>query len=1028
MSNNKGIIYQTIKRKALTLAVVLFIFVLGIWSYITVPKQEYPVIQAPTVIIRAIYPGISASDMETLVTKKIEDTAMEIDNRDHISSTSLNGASIVTVSFDAKLSVDKLSTSIEDLRNKIDTLKDTDLPDGVTEVTFDTASLDTAGVILSFSSDQVSNAMLAQQAEKLKNQMVNIEGVSKIEIEGKIDERIEIDVDSQKLNHLAISLSELSNIIASQNSVLPVGSVEVGDQKVTVNTSGAVNDLSEIENIIIQYSMENGAIVRLKDIATITKTVDDEAVHYFYGDSSTVLLNVFFKEGINIVSVGPEIREAMEDYEGQLPDEIVMDTITFLPDDVGASINDFTMNLLQSIVIVLIVVMIGMSFRNGIIVSIAIPLSIFIAFIAMLLLHIDIQFISLAALIIALGMLVDNAIVISDAIQVRIDTGEEKISACINGTKEVAFPVLTSTLTTVAIFAIFFLQPGTMGIFIKSLPSIVIVSLIASYFVSILVTPLMCYFFSKESPQAKQKKSRLRDTFGKFLDFGLKHKFITIVAAFGLVALSSVVLMSLEMELLPMSDKTILDIDITTASNTDIHKTQETMEDVTALLKEVPEVESYLWSVGGRVPKYDFSASASTVSVDKGSAMIRIDLSKSERFKNKAVFAEYLQNELARKIPGNTIVVTELGIVPSLGNPVQVKLVSDDINALDDASIKIESILEGIEGAKDVTSNRMVKTNALYLDMSNDLLNPYGLSKASIQNELNIALMGRETTTYRRNAEEYPIIVKSDIDSINDLKNLRFKSSTTGSKYELKQIASVGLEPSYTSITRYDGKRVVNVGANVKPGYSADTIQNALKDQLEGMQFSDVELLYEGDSDVLGDAIGSLAIGALVGVMAIIIILMIQFNSFKQVGIIILSIPFGLIGATIGLLIFNHPISMFTMLGIISLIGVVVNNAIVLVDFINNERQNGIPIDEACREAVKKRFRPIILSTTTTVVGLIPLALPGNPLFQGMAVAFMSGLGFSVIFTLIIIPVIYAAFESMPTLRFKRKRKSAASS
>ncbi len=1012
MEKRKGVIYQTIYRRALTIAMIGFIFILGIWSYMTVPKQEYPVIQAPAVVISAVYPGISASDMESLVTEKIEDTVMEIDDVDSVESKSMSGVSIVTATFNYALSIDEMTAATDDLRNKIDDLKTSDLPEGVTKLTFDTASLETPGAIIAFTSDVKSSSVLTQKAEELKDNLRRVKNIKKVDIEGTVDEEIEIVVDTDKLNYSVLSLSGIASIVSNQNSILPIGSVDVGEDKIDVNGSGAVNSLEEIENLIVQFSRDNGSVVRLKDIAQISKQTDSESVNYRYNGKPAVLASIYFKDGINMVSEGPKVQSIIDEYLLGLPDDINVEAVSFLPEDVGNSINDFTMNLIGSIVIVLFVVMVGMSFKNGVIVSVAIPLSIFIAFIAMNLLGIEIQFVSLAALIIALGMLVDNAIVISDSIQVRIDHGEAKLDACINGTKEVAFPVLTSTLTTVAIFAIFFLQPGTMGAFITSLPSIVIISLLASYMVSILVTPFMCYFLIDKSKNKVQKHTYVRSFFLNFLEIGLRKKRTTIVLAISLILISGGILSHLEMELLPKSDKMILDIDVTTPSITNINETREVMQGIEEIITHEEEVTDFLVSSGGRVPKYNFSASVASKSVDKGSAMIRLDLSNGN-YESISEYAVYLQNKLQESFPGNTIIVSELGVVPAIGSPVQIKLTGDDLDLLNTASQSIESELESIEGVKNVTSTRTFKENTLYLDMSNSTITPYGLTKASIQNELNIALMGREATVYRVNSEEYPIIVKSDIDSIDALKTYMLASSTSGEKFMLKQIVDVGLAPDYSTISRYDGKRTITIGADTLTGYSADTVQKMLKSRLQAMDLGDIEVVYEGDSDLLGDAIGSLAIGAVVGIMAILAILMVQFNSFKQVGIILCSLPFGFIGATLGMLLYNKPISMFTMLGIVSLIGVVVNNAIVLVDFINAERSEGIEIEEACREAVKKRFRPIVLSSTTTIVGLIPLALPGNPLFQGMAIAFMAGLAISVLFTLIVIPVIYAFVETV---------------
>lgn len=1028
MENKKGLVYGTIKKKKLTLFVVGFIAIMGLMCYFIVPKQEYPVIQSPAVIITTIYPGASAADMEELISSKIEDEAMASDGFDYCTSESYSGISVVTVMFDIDMDTDKLDKSVEDLRNRVIDLKDNDLPDGVTSLTYNEKMMETAGMVLAFTSDTENNSELVNRAEKLRDNLRGIDGVHKVEVDGEIDEEIKITVDTNKTNYLNLPLSEISQIISAQNSTIPVGTVDFDTDKITVNSSGKFDSLDEIRDIIVNVSPETGAVTKLKDIATVEKVEKENCKKYYYNQQPAVLLNLYFNDEVNMIDVGKQVMNTVNSFEMNLPQNVHLNPVIYLPDDVNNSVNDFVVNLIESVVIVLVIVMVGMSIRNGLIVSVAIPLSIFITFIAMKLFGIDIQFISLASLIVALGMLVDNAVVVSDAIQVHYDNGEDKLSSCVNGAKEVAFPVLSSMLTTVIIFTIFYMMPGTIKKFVFSLPTIVITALFASYAVSMLVTPVMCYLLMKKSDSKKSEKlqnSKLRKFFDISLGWAISHKIITLVVAFSLVLPCVKLLLSRDLQLLPNSQKNIIDIDIDTQNMNDIRKTNSIVNQAETILNDEEVIEYYLSSIGGKIPKYDFSSQPSVDSVNKGNIVMRVDEDKLKKsdIKTKAAYVEYLQQEFNNKIPNCRIVVKELGVIPSTSQPIQIRVSGYDYDALNQAADFIESELKKVEGTKNVYSDKKIKTYDYYVNMKNNLLNSNGLTKSEVQNELNIALMGRESSIYRKDLKEYPITVKSNISDVEGLGNLMIKSSITSNKHPLKQIADINLKEDYASISRYNGKKTVTITAEAKDKYSPITLQNEVEQVIENTDMKGLEITYEGDKDLFFEVIQSLAIGAVIGTMGIFLILFIQFDSIKQSFIVVLSIPFALIGASLGLTIFNQTLSLFAVLGLISLIGVVVNNAIVLVDYINGEKGRGREVNEACKEAASRRFRPIMLSTTTTVLGLVPLAISGNILFRGLSIAFMCGLTTSLIFTLVVIPVVYSAFDGERKLSKRLKKK-----
>ncbi|MDR2089967.1 MAG: efflux RND transporter permease subunit [Clostridiales Family XIII bacterium] len=1025
MTDKKGFLYSIINKRSLVLLIVAVVLIAGVFSYISLPKQEYPIVTMPMAIITTIYPGASAQDIEELVTKKAEDLAMSAKYFDNVISQSYNGASVVMVYFDKAVDPALLDDSKTDLRHKLETLQSSEFPGGAT-VQYTTDTGDTAGLLLAITGESRSMAELAERAEALKERLRNCDGVKSAEISGDLQEQIRVTVDIPKLNKTAVSLSDIAALIQYQNSLIPAGNIEFYDDVITVQTSGIFTGLQDIEDLVVGISAETGAITRLKDIAAVEKSADKDAKHYQYNGQDAMLLSLSYQDKINVVSAGKAVMQEVAAYKATLPDDLQVETVVNLGSDVGKSVNNFLICFLEAFVIVILVVMLGMNLRNGGIVAVALPVSVMIAFIVMKLLDIDVQFISLAALIMVLGMLVDNAVVVSDQIQVRLDEGDERRDACVNGIKKVAWPVLASTMTIVSIFTMFYSLPGSMSTFVSSLPTVVITAIAASYIVSIVVTPIMCYLFMKPSRPAAAGKmtllSRIGQIVNRLLQLAFRHKRAAIAVACLLLLGAGGLLSTMSMTFLPTSTKAILDIKITSPGMNDIRKAQAATVSAATIVAAQPETAYYVTAVGGNLPRYDFCAMPDGDSVNKGNVVVGVDLDAGDRFKTNAEFAEYLQSAMNRQIPDSVIEVNQLDVVPSLSKPIQVRVMGDDPDTLNQAAAVIEDELYKMDGVFKIHTERLLQTEQYYVDIDDTRLNTLGMTKAELQGELNAALMGRQASIFRLNSQEYPIVISGDIHSSDDLNNFGIKAAAGGNKYQLRQLASVGLKEEYETITRYDGQRMVLVSAFAKDGYSALALQSQLQKAIAQKDTGDVELLYEGDALSMNLAISNLTTGALIGVAGIMLVLFLLFGSFRKTLYALTAMPFIVIGSSLAMFVTGLPLSFFAILGILSLLGVVVNNAILLVDFINSERARGIAVDEACKSASMQRFRPVFLSTMTAVLGMLPLALRGNALFTGMVVCFMSGDTLCMLFTLIIVPLVYSIFENM---REKKRAKLA---
>jgi len=999
----KGIIYAAVKHKKITLFIVAFFMVLGIYSYYLLPRQEYPDITPPVALITTSYPGASPMDVERLVTSKIEEEIKELKGYDYSDSTSRNSFSVVVLRLEKSADIDRSWT---ELRRKMEDIQD-ELPQGCGKIDINTDLVDTAGMIISMSGDSYSYEELASYAEELKDELSSVSGVSRFDIVGKQEKEVKIDVDSYKLNYMGLSMEDLGNIIAAQNIKIPPGQVNDGTTKIDVSIPPVYSTLSDIENTIIGVSEENGSAARLKDIAAVSMGLEESNYKIKHNGRNSVLLTGFFKENMNVVLVGEDVDKIISSFKSRLPVGIIFDKVLFQPEDIGKSINDFILNLIEGVLFVVIVVFISMGLRNALIVSTAIPASIISTFIVMGFAGIKLHQISVAALIISLGMLVDNAIVVSDAIQVRMDSGEEKMKACVEGVKAVATPVFTSTLTTVGAFIPLLMLPSVSGEYIKSVPQIVIISLALSYLVALFVTPTMAYLFFKPGND-KEKVFRIKGLFDRLLQLGLKKKKSTIALSLMAFVLTIVMALNLGLQFFPKADKNMMYIDVRTEQNSDIGKTEQLMDEVGILLREQKEVISLTAAIGDGLPKFYNAMPTYTKSQDFGQYMIRIDLKKGGRFRNNTQFANYMQHQLDGNISGGVITVKELEQGDPVGSPVTVRITGRDIERLGEAAEQIRKMLSNIDGTMntdDDFSDRVYKFN---IGISSDKAGIYGVSNYELQNEVNMLLQGRTVSVFRKDGNEYNIVLKGNIKSKEDLENFRLKSAAAGSKVVLKELADIGLTSELPAIRKHDGELCVTVYSDVQSGFSAVNIEEILKKDIRALELEDVEIVYSGEKSKINQYFGELGNSSIFAVLVIFAILMFQFDSFLQPLIIMLTIPLSVIGSVLGLFMFRQTLSFTALLGMVSLLGVVVNNAIILVDYINNERRHGKSIDTACKDAVNMRFRPIMLTTTTTVIGLVPLVMSGSQLFAPMSISLMFGLMLSTLLTLVIIPVVYS--------------------
>ncbi len=1003
----KKFIDLAIDKKNITLFLALLLTVMGCVGFYLLPRQESPDVSFPAAMVITPYPGASAKDVNDLVTTKIEDKLYEIDGYDYIKSFAKESMSIVVVFFDMAVDND---TAMQEVRNAVKDAEN-DLPSGVQDSIIDTDLVSTAGMVISLSGDAYSYEQLASFGEQFKTALTDVDGVSKFTIEGELDKEVHVDVDINMLNQMSISIEDLAKILAVQNVEIPSGSIEQDGVKINVKTPGIYTSIEDIENSIISISPDTGVVTRLKDIANVYMDVEDGVTKFKQNGDNAVLLTGYFEDSKNVVLIGKEVRETLDRVKASLPENLVVEEVIYQPEAVAKSTGDFMNSLIQGILLVVVVVFIGMGLRNAAVVSTAIPFSIMLTFGVMYITGLKIHQISLTALIIALGILVDNAIVISDSIQVEIDKGLDSNTAAKLSTQKASIPVFTATVTTVLAFSPLLGLPGAAGSFLKAIPLVLIISIVAAYLVAMLVTPALSSLVFKPSKKKNDKPGRVRTLFENMLKYGLKRKMAMTLAIF--IALASVLVFvtpKIESEFFPYVDKDLFYIDIRSEIPGNLEATEILSDEVVDLLSSEPEITSYTVAVGDGIPKFYITMPPATPSKDFAQMLIKFDLdiNGERRYQTRDDFAAYIQKQLDEKITAGKCTVNRLQNAEPQDAKIIMRIAGTDVERVDAFTRELTDRVREVEGTMNVRNNLKPYTFQFEVDIDSDKSSSMGMTKYDIQKQMNIALYGYDASVYRRDGKEYNIVIEGDMDDTQDIETFMVKSSLTDNKIPMHAFSTVNLGKKIDNINRYDRKIASTVLADTLPSADPSSLTSLIEnDILPTLDQTGVQVTFDGERESIQKYFGVAGGLAVLAILLIYVTLVIQFDSFLQPVIILMTIPLSLIGSILGLYFLHQPMSLTAVLGIIALIGLVVKNGILLIEYINEARDTGVTLEEACIDAVDKRFNAIILSAGTTVMGLIPLALSNSSLFAPMAVSLMSGLIVSTFLTMVIIPVMF---------------------
>lgn len=1001
----KGVFSFCVRRRKVVVLLTLALMSLGAYGYFQVARQENPDISTPVALVSVVCPGASAEEIENLVTLKVEEEAAKLDGVEYIRSSAGENLSVTIISIGYDVDKEK---QWDTLKKNIDALKDK-LPEDCRDPQIDTDTfVETAGMIVAVTGEGYGKSSLSEFAEEIKAGLLSVDGIKKCTVSGAPEERIAVELKTDILNRHSISSEDILTIFSARNAQIPVGLIRGESGNIQVTVPGSLEDIDEIENMVVQVSAD-GVLTRLRDVADVYFEEDPDAKAVYHNDRQAVLVAAYFEPSQNVARLGFKIEERLSQLEKSFPEGIRVSRVTYQPDDIGNSVSMFMKSLFSGILLVIIVVLAGMGVRNAVLVSLSIPASICATFVFMYLFRIPLHQVSLAGLVIALGMLVDNSVVVIDALQVRINNKEDPKEAAVKAAVESAGPVFSSTLTTAVAFATLFALPGEAREFVKTLPVVVIAALAASYMAAMFILPAAASkFLVATQPKIVRVSAAVRRFFSAGLEWGMKRS-RALILYLGLLLLISAAIgvFLLPLKIFPNVDKDSFYIGINNNEKNSTESTAGIAQKVSRLLFSFPEITDVTYASGGYLPKLYLTSPMGFDSSDFIQVSARFTLKDSKSYKTREELASAVQETLSRDVQSADVSVNLFGITMP-GPVIDIRLTGSDRDRLYLSAAELKEAVSAISGTHSVFDDISLNQHEYVVNIDNDMATFYGMTRYDVQRQMNICLSGAQAGVVRKSGREYPIFVKSDIRSLSDLENFKIKSSFTGDKIMLKQLGEVTLEPKNPSLQRYNRMPSVQITAEVSRQVSVQDVQREIEKRvLPAIDTEGMNIVFSGEKNTIGKYLSGLGIAAVLSLIAIYIILMIQFDSLLQALIIMATVPLSVIGSVAGLLICRQPFSFMAGLGIVSLIGIVVNNAILLVEYIRRARSEGQSVNDACRDAVSKRFRPILLSSVTTIIGLIPLSLSGSALFAPLAVSLMFGLLTSTGLTLIVIPSIY---------------------
>jgi len=1010
-----------LERRTVTGTLIVVLIFAGIGAYFDAPRQMDPGFIIRTAMITTYFPGASPERVEQLITDPIEKAVQEIPELDWVNSESRTGVSVIYVNIREEFK--EMRPIWDDLRRKVDSVAP-DLPEDINGPIVNDEFGDVYPIMFSMTGDGFSYMELKDIADDLRDELLRIKAVAKVDILGAQEERLFVEYDNAVLSRIGMTPNYLKDALQQRNIIQPGGEIDVDNETIALEPSGNFSSVEELRRNVVRLPRTD-ELVYLEDIVDIYRGYVDppEALVRVQG-SPALTLAVSMAEGGNLIALGKELQGFFQFIQEQYPHGVEFYQTYFQPTQVEQKVDDFVESVMQAVAIVLVVMLITLGLRTGLVVATLVPVTMIIAMWAMSVFDIQLDQMSLAALIIALGLLVDNAIVISESIMVRMAAGDSGPSAAMGATNELRVPLLIASLTTSAAFLPIRLAESAVGEYTGVLFSVVTLTLLISWVLALTMIPLLCVRFLKPKPVEEPFDSGFYRFYRRTIMAILRHPALSIsIAIIGFLA--GMQLFKLVPQVFfPTQTTNFFVAEFTFPPGTSIRTTESMIKDMDSFIeRELLETEDREgvthWAsfISTTPPRFTLGYNPNAPRPRFSETML-----STTNAEIVPTIMKRLERYVTERYPDVRPYVRPLGNGPPVTKPIEVRIGGKDIDRTFEIADSVKQWLNDRDDTRNVGDDWGPRVKKLVIEVSEDRARRAGITNEDVATSLQTFLSGYETTQYREDDKTIPVVLRSLAEGRRNIDRLATLSvfSQDGSSVPLTQVAEGNLQWESSEILRRDLYSTITVDSDVVAGVTAFDVIAELTPWLEEQKKEwgiGYRYEYGGEVEGSGKANASIADKLPIAGMVILMLLVWQFNSLRKPAIVLATILFALVGVGIGLVtvdLLGLPGGYFgfmTLLGIVSLAGIVINNGIVLIDRIDIERtENGLSPPHAVIQAAQQRFRPIMLTTATTIASLIPLYAGGEAMWQPLAIAIMFGLAFSTMLTLGFVPLMYSLF------------------
>lgn len=1029
---------SAVKKPVTTILVFVAVVIIGLFSLLKLPIDLYPDIDTNTIMVMTTYSGASSQDIEQNVTRPLENTLNSVEHLKHITSNSKENISIITLEFEYGYDIDVLTNSVRDKLDMVSSM----LPDDAE-----------TPIIFKFSTDMIPIVLLSAQAneslpglykildENVANTLARVDGVGTVSISGAPKREIHIYLDPARLEAYNLTAESVIQLVAAENKNVPGGTFDMGSDTYSLRVQGEFKDPTEMRDLVV--GSKDGAVVRLSDVARIDDSVEERAQETYNNGQRGAMIIVQKQSGANSVEISNKIKKILPDIQKKLPSDVKLDYIVDTSDNIRNTIASLVETVEYALLFVVIVVFFFLGrWRATVIIALTIPISLIASFIYLLATGNTLNIVSLSALSISIGMVVDDAIVVLENVTTHIERGSDPKQAAVHGTNEVAISVIASTLTLIAVFFPLTLVTGMTGVLFRQLGWMVSIMMVISTAAALSLTPMLCSqllrlqpvkgkLFTKLYGPIERFLDKLDDGFYHLLGLVVKHRWITTVGALLIFFGSMQLTKFIGSEFFPTSDNSRLGItlELPVGSRVEIAKdlTERIYKDWT---KKYPEIDKFNYTVGQASTDNTWASMESN-----GSHIISMNITLKpikERTKSLTEVAALMREDLKKypELDKYQVNVGGGGGSMSGQSTIDYEIYGYDFEKTDSVAQRLKRILSSVKGTADIRISRDNYQPEYQVDFDRQKLAIYGLNLTTAANALRNRINGSTASYFREDGDEYDIKVMYDPEhrqSIEDIENILLFNAQ-GKGVRLKEVGTVVERFNPPTIERKDRERIITVSTVVQDRPMSDIIADAqpLIDKMEVP--SGVTINLSGSYEDQQDSFRDLAMLAVLIIILVYIVMASQFESFTYPGIIMTSIMFAFSGVVLILWITGTNLNVMSMIGGIMLIGIVVKNGIVLIDYITLNRERGMSITKSVLHAGKSRMRPVLMTSLTTILGMVPMAVgtgEGAEMWRPMGVAVIGGLTFSTILTLLFVPTLYTIFAFNGVRRQRRKLHKA---